>query len=132
MSNGYYLGSKRGGPIRRPNQESERYYHAVCNIYRLWARGFLIFLRKSVHSSNGVTLGRCLPLIFQALRPRWTGLYAARKRRRTGASRLPELPGDFFGWMPVLYRISEDEVLASAGLDAFVVSIPTRLFAKLR
>lgn len=27
-----------------------------------------------------------------------------------------------FGWIPVLYGISEAEVLASAGLDAYVVS----------
>ena len=27
-----------------------------------------------------------------------------------------------FGWIPVLYRISDEEVLASAGLDAYAVS----------
>jgi hypothetical protein len=36
---------------------------------------------------------------------------------------LPELPDSFFGWIPVLYRITEQEVLASAGLDAFVVGL---------
>jgi calcium permeable stress-gated cation channel len=30
------------------------------------------------------------------------------------------LPPTFFGWIPVLWKITEDEVLASAGLDAFV------------
>ena len=35
---------------------------------------------------------------------------------------LPELPDTFFGWIPALYKISEEEVLASAGLDAYVVS----------
>jgi Late exocytosis, associated with Golgi transport len=28
-----------------------------------------------------------------------------------------------FGWMPVLYRITSEEVLASAGLDAYAVGI---------
>lgn len=36
---------------------------------------------------------------------------------------LPELPDTFFGWMPVLYRVTDEEVLASAGLDAYVVSM---------
>jgi len=49
-------------------------------------------------------------------------LYAARKRQKNAASILPELPDTFFGWLPALYRITEDEILASAGLDAFVVS----------
>lgn len=49
-------------------------------------------------------------------------LYAARRRLRTAASRLPELPDTLFGWIPVLYKISDDEILASAGLDAFAVS----------
>lgn len=60
--------------------------------------------------------------IYQFLRPRWTGLYAARKRQKNAASSLPELPDTFLGWLPALYRITEEEVLASAGLDAFVVS----------
>lgn len=64
----------------------------------------------------------------QALRPRWTSLYAARKRQKYAASNLPELPDSFFGWIPVLYRISEDEILATAGLDAFVVRVTPRQF----
>ena len=59
--------------------------------------------------------------LLQFLRPRWTSLYAARKKQKNAAAILPELPGTFFGWIPVLYRITEEEVLASAGLDAFVV-----------
>ncbi|KAI9684151.1 MAG: hypothetical protein M1829_003421 [Trizodia sp. TS-e1964] len=57
---------------------------------------------------------------FCLLRPRWKSLYAARKRQKDAASSLPELPDTFLGWIPVLYRISEEEVLESAGLDAFV------------
>ena len=49
-------------------------------------------------------------------------LYAARKRLRNAASGLPELPDSMFGWIPVLYRITDEDVLSSAGLDAYVVS----------
>lgn len=35
---------------------------------------------------------------------------------------LPELPDTFLGWLPVLYRVTDQEVLGSAGLDAYVVS----------
>jgi calcium permeable stress-gated cation channel len=58
----------------------------------------------------------------QILRPKWSSLYAARKRQNDTAAVLPELPDTLFGWIPALYRITEDDVLASAGLDAFVVS----------
>jgi Late exocytosis, associated with Golgi transport len=34
---------------------------------------------------------------------------------------LPDLPDTFFGWVPVLYKITEQQVLAAAGLDAYVV-----------
>ncbi|KAI3085617.1 hypothetical protein CBS147343_2513 [Aspergillus niger] len=57
---------------------------------------------------------------FCILRPKWTELYAARRRQRNAASYLPELPDSFFGWIPVLYRITDEQVLESAGLDAFV------------
>lgn len=48
-------------------------------------------------------------------------MYAARKRHNGAAESLPELPNTLFGWMPALWRISEKQVLTSAGLDAFVV-----------
>ncbi|OOF95878.1 hypothetical protein ASPCADRAFT_207209 [Aspergillus carbonarius ITEM 5010] len=57
---------------------------------------------------------------FCVLRPKWTELYAARRQQRCAASYLPELPDSFFGWIPVLYRITDEQVLESAGLDAFV------------
>ncbi|CZR51120.1 related to A.thaliana hyp1 protein [Phialocephala subalpina] len=57
---------------------------------------------------------------FCVLRPRWKSLYAARKRQKDAANALPDLPDTFFGWMPVLYKITEQQVLASAGLDAYV------------
>ncbi|CAG8935793.1 unnamed protein product [Penicillium salamii] len=65
-------------------------------------------------------LGLSAFLTFCILRPKWTELYAARRRQRNAASRLPELPNTLFGWIPVLHRITEEEVLQSAGLDAYV------------
>ncbi|KAK5658941.1 hypothetical protein OQA88_1758 [Cercophora sp. LCS_1] len=67
-----------------------------------------------------LTLGVSAFLAFCALRPRWKSLYAARKRRLDPSIDLPALPDTFFGWMPTLYRVTEQQVLASAGLDAFV------------
>lgn len=57
----------------------------------------------------------------QFLRPRWTGLYAARKKQKDEATSLPDLPDTFFGWIIPLWRITDQQVLASAGLDAYVV-----------
>ncbi|KAI9640789.1 hypothetical protein NHQ30_010629 [Ciborinia camelliae] len=67
-----------------------------------------------------LTLGVSAFLGFCILRPKWKSLYAARKRHIDAAAHLPELPDTFFGWMPVLYRVTEEQVLASAGLDAYV------------
>ena len=68
-------------------------------------------------------LGLSAFFAFCFLRPRWKGLYSARKQQKDIASQLPDLPDTFFGWIPALYRITEQQVLASAGLDAFVVSL---------
>ncbi|KAL8720842.1 MAG: hypothetical protein Q9225_002359 [Loekoesia sp. 1 TL-2023] len=67
-----------------------------------------------------IALGLGAFITFCILRPRWTGLYAARKRQKNAASKLPTLPDTFLGWIPVLYKITEEQVLASAGLDAYV------------
>ncbi|KAI9809908.1 MAG: hypothetical protein M1825_000341 [Sarcosagium campestre] len=67
-----------------------------------------------------LALGIFAFIAFCILRPRWTGLYAARKQYKDAAHGLPEMPKTFFGWIPVLYNISEVEVLKSSGLDAFV------------
>ncbi|KAL3417820.1 hypothetical protein PVAG01_10830 [Phlyctema vagabunda] len=67
-----------------------------------------------------LALGLSAFLGFCFLRPRWKGLYAARKRQTDAANALPDLPDNFFGWMPILYKVTEEQVLASAGLDAFV------------
>ncbi|OJJ43230.1 hypothetical protein ASPZODRAFT_19633 [Penicilliopsis zonata CBS 506.65] len=66
------------------------------------------------------TIGMGAFLSFCLLRPKWRDLYAARRRKRNAASHLPELPDSFFGWIPALYRITEEQVLESAGLDAYV------------
>ncbi|KIX93864.1 uncharacterized protein Z520_10489 [Fonsecaea multimorphosa CBS 102226] len=66
-----------------------------------------------------VVFGLSAFLSFCVLRPKWTSLYHARKKHSGAASRLPDLPKSLFGWIPVLLRISDAEVLASAGLDAY-------------
>ena len=66
------------------------------------------------------TLGISAFLAFCFLRPRWTGLYAARKVQKDEATALPNLPDTFFGWILPLWRITDQQVLASAGLDAYV------------
>ncbi|OJD35730.1 uncharacterized protein BKCO1_15000120 [Diplodia corticola] len=67
-----------------------------------------------------VALGTGAFLTFCVLRPRWEGLYAARKKQNHEATALPELPRTLFGWIPALWRITDQQVLASAGLDAYV------------
>ncbi|KAL7942544.1 hypothetical protein V8C42DRAFT_331318 [Trichoderma barbatum] len=72
-------------------------------------------------------------IAFCILRPRWPTLYAARKRRLDPTIGLPALTDSFFGWIPKLYNVSEQQILASAGLDAFVFltffKMSTRIFA---
>ncbi|KAK2732009.1 hypothetical protein FQN57_002960 [Myotisia sp. PD_48] len=67
-----------------------------------------------------LVFGSAAFLTFCILRRKWRTLYAARRRLRSAASRLPDLPDSMFGWIPVLYKISDEEVLDSAGLDAYV------------
>ncbi|KAK2049078.1 DUF221-domain-containing protein [Colletotrichum somersetense] len=77
---------------------------------------------RDVYVQLGLSLilGISAFVTFCILRPRWPTLYAARKRRLDPSIGLPALPNTFFGWMPALYRVTEEQVLASAGLDAFV------------
>ncbi|KAJ3495985.1 hypothetical protein NLG97_g2997 [Lecanicillium saksenae] len=85
-----------------------------------------------VQFALSMILGVSALVTFCILRPRWPSLYSARKRRLHPNMDLPALPKSFFGWMPVLYNISEAQVLSSAGLDAFVFlsffKMATRLF----
>ncbi|KAL0938412.1 DUF221 domain-containing protein [Colletotrichum truncatum] len=73
-----------------------------------------------VQLALSLILGGSAFVAFCILRPRWPTLYAARKRRLDPKIGLPALPNTFFGWIPGLYRVTEEQVLASAGLDAFV------------
>ncbi|KAF2749818.1 DUF221-domain-containing protein [Sporormia fimetaria CBS 119925] len=73
-----------------------------------------------IQISLSVTLGLAAFLFFCFIRPRWKGLYAARKKQNTHSTALPELPDGFFDWILPLWRITEEQVLASAGLDAYV------------
>ncbi|KAF2499317.1 DUF221-domain-containing protein [Lophium mytilinum] len=74
----------------------------------------------TIQISISVALGITAFLAFCFLRPRWQGLYAARKKNVDRTTTLPELPNSFFGWILPLWRITEEQVLASAGLDAYV------------
>ncbi|TPX19129.1 uncharacterized protein E0L32_011202 [Thyridium curvatum] len=80
-----------------------------------------------------LALGISAFVIFCILRPRWKSLYAARRRQLDSTNTLPHLPDSFFGWMPALYKITEEQVLSAAGLDAFVFlsffKMAIRLFA---
>ncbi|OCL13151.1 DUF221-domain-containing protein [Glonium stellatum] len=74
----------------------------------------------NIQIALSVALGFGAFLAFCFLRPRWKGLYAARKKQSDRATALPELPDGFFGWILPLWRVTEEQVLASAGLDAYV------------
>ncbi|TGJ85865.1 hypothetical protein E0Z10_g2877 [Xylaria hypoxylon] len=80
-------------------------------------------------------LGISAFVAFCILRPRWKTLYAARKRHSDPQIALPVLPDSFLGWIPALYRVTEEQILASAGLDAFVFlsffKMSLRLFATM-
>ncbi|KAL7629539.1 hypothetical protein AAE478_001060 [Parahypoxylon ruwenzoriense] len=82
-----------------------------------------------------LSLGISAFVTFCILRPRWKTLYAARKRHHDPQIALPVLPDSFLGWIPALYKVTEEQVLASAGLDAFVFlsffKMSLRLFATM-
>ncbi|RDA85669.1 hypothetical protein CP532_4651 [Ophiocordyceps camponoti-leonardi (nom. inval.)] len=65
-------------------------------------------------------LGISALIAFCILRPRWPALYSARKRRLDADMAPPALSNSSFGWIPHLLRVTDEQVLASAGLDAFV------------
>ncbi|KAF3016115.1 hypothetical protein E8E14_003470 [Neopestalotiopsis sp. 37M] len=73
-----------------------------------------------VQLTISLALGLSAFIVFCFLRPRWPTLYAARKRHNDRNINLPELPDSFLGWIPALYRVTDAQVLASAGLDAYV------------
>jgi hypothetical protein len=85
----------------------------------LWGRSDPRNTRIQLYLS--LALGVTAFTTFCWLRPRWQGLYAARKKQNNRATALPDLPDSFLGWVLPLWRITEEQVLASAGLDAYVV-----------
>ncbi|ODV63688.1 DUF221-domain-containing protein [Ascoidea rubescens DSM 1968] len=64
-----------------------------------------------------IFLGLTTFLIFCNLRSRWPQLYAVRTLRRND---IKPLPKNLFGWIKILYQIQDEDILAYAGLDAFV------------
>ena len=72
----------------------------------------------SIQILFSLILGISAFLGFCILRTRWPGLYAARKKH-VDRGELPELPDTMFGWIAPLWRITDQQVLASAGLDAY-------------
>ncbi|CAK7206355.1 hypothetical protein SEUCBS139899_009144 [Sporothrix eucalyptigena] len=78
---------------------------------------------KDIQVQAVISLGLGFVALFSfcVMRPRWKTLYSARRQRHPDlVADLPELSDSFLGWLPALLRISEDQVLSSAGLDAFV------------
>ncbi|KAF2134228.1 DUF221-domain-containing protein [Dothidotthia symphoricarpi CBS 119687] len=84
----------------------------------IWGKSRPRDVRIQIYFS--LTLGLAAFLAFCILRPRWKGLYAARKKQNDLATALPELPDSLFGWIIPLWKITDEQVLASAGLDAYV------------
>ncbi|CCE80119.1 Piso0_003218 [Millerozyma farinosa CBS 7064] len=70
-------------------------------------------------------LGLCLWIgmssftLFCILRYRWPHIYAVRTLRNR-ATNIKSLPTSFFGWVKEVFYITDDEVLAYSGLDAYV------------
>jgi hypothetical protein len=79
-----------------------------------------------------VPLGLSAFLTFVILRTKWSQFYMALGRSRGTffsldrvlmgiGSKLPTLSRDLFSWIPQVWKITDDQVLEAAGLDAYVV-----------
>lgn len=73
------------------------------------------------------TLGLTALLLFSILRLKYPKIYVANfnhlnfSLHSTSRRNLPELPSNsLFGWIPTVYKITEQEILEHAGLDAVV------------
>jgi len=84
----------------------------------IWGKDRPRDIHLQISISFALGIGAFLTFCF--LRPRWKGLYAARKKQNDLATSLPELPDSLFGWIIPLWNITDEQVLASAGLDAYV------------
>ena len=66
-------------------------------------------------------LGLFALLSFSILLKKWPRLYASRRYKDEGNLRLPSWnQSSLFGWLTVLYRIGDEQILEYAGLDAYV------------
>ena len=64
--------------------------------------------------------GVALFLLFCIMRYRWPHIYAVRTLRQQGTKLLKPLPDNLFGWLKVIYKLTDDEILSYSGLDAYV------------
>ncbi|KAI3404108.2 hypothetical protein KGF56_003144 [Candida oxycetoniae] len=64
--------------------------------------------------------GLCLFLLFCIMRYRWPHIYAVRTLRQQGTKLLKPLPDNLFGWLKVIYKITDEEIITYSGLDAYV------------
>ncbi|KAK6461942.1 hypothetical protein DFJ63DRAFT_298315 [Scheffersomyces coipomensis] len=59
--------------------------------------------------------------LFCILRHRWPHIYAVRTLRKSyNSARIKPLPKGYFGWIFVIFAITDDEILNYSGLDAYV------------
>lgn len=91
------------------------------NGYRVGAR------IARVQIAIALFLGCSAFLLFCVLRKRYPRIYVANFNRVNQnyfhsftRRKLPRLPSLLFGWVPIVYKINEDQVLEHAGLDAVV------------
>ncbi|RCK60686.1 Calcium permeable stress-gated cation channel 1 [Candida viswanathii] len=61
-------------------------------------------------------------LLFCFLRYKWPNIYAVRISRQPSGSPhiLQPLPQNLFGWIKVVYKITDEEIISCAGLDTYV------------
>ncbi|KAI5968746.1 hypothetical protein CANMA_002182 [Candida margitis] len=67
-----------------------------------------------------LTSGILLFLLFCIMRYRWPHIYAVRTLRQQAKNVLKPLPNNLFGWIKVVYKLSDDDVLSYSGLDCYV------------
>lgn len=69
-------------------------------------------------------------MLFCFLRYKWPHIYAIRTLR-TSNSMMKVLPNNYFGWVKVVLKISDDEMLQYSGLDAYVFLMFFKLGTKI-
>lgn len=68
--------------------------------------------------------------LFCFLRYKWPHIYALRTLRKTTGI-MKRLPRSFFGWIGVIYHITDEEVLSYSGLDAYAFLLFFRMGIKI-